>query len=252
MEIRITLRPEPTPEAIPSPEAAHGAGVATIEIREDGRVFSEILGTEVEENPGYHYRDRPYYAPYEGDITISVQAVRSSSEDCCGYCRDSFDGVTDCKVCPSCGLRVHHDCHIELSEENWRSHAIGCRNACENFVTQLVHQHQEQGKRTNGDVVALLISGKNLQEIAELTENLGRKAYYNGRVKAKRWYEIQDQVTNALDRARGFGKYYGKANPGSARMSLGLMIRGLVKTLGCTGLNQIQAIISEVSTRREG
>ena len=72
----------------------------------------------------------------------------------------------------------------------------------------------------NGDTVAKLLRGMSIVQIHRLTLGLIEA---DTTIKPKVKLELTIKANRALDRATGVG--YDVANPGSARMSLGLMIR---------------------------
>jgi len=92
----------------------------------------------------------------------------------------------------------------------------------------------------NGDEVAAALHGLSIDQIGDLTRNLftqactlqrqGKKAPVNLLSPADRRND-QEAIESAVRRAKGLGEYDGitkRANPGSGRMSLGLMIRKYV------------------------
>jgi len=100
---------------------------------------------------------------------------------------------------------------------------------------------KEKRQHHNGDQVAQLLHPLSIDQVGDLTKNLyeqacqltrpGKKGPVNLMTPAKRNRDAAN-IEKAIRRAHGIGEYGDdgdrEANPGSARMSLGLMIRKYV------------------------
>jgi hypothetical protein len=112
-----------------------------------------------------------------------------------------------------------------------------------NVLQQKRREVAVQGKQAhrmhhNGDAVATYLQDRPIESVTEVARAMRSIAVTltrpgkRGPVHLLSPSEAQRDATNietALQRALGTGEYVGKANPGSGRMSLGLMIRKYAK-----------------------
>lgn len=112
-----------------------------------------------------------------------------------------------------------------------------------NVLKQNRREVAVQGKQThrvhhNGDAVASYLQGMPIEHVTEVARNMRGIATTLTRPGKRGPVHLLSpsgaqkdgsNIETALQRALGTGEYVGKANPGSGRMSLGLMIRKYAK-----------------------
>lgn len=186
-------------------------------------------------------------------VKVKIKAVKIKTDKrCCGFCHDKIDG--EFVRCSGCGTELHEECKEELC---YRRHTRGCSSVYDWIRVDPAKEAKEKknNKRSNGDAVSLVLAGLEIREIAEIAKRAGSTCYYDCKMTSrKRWQDV-DKIDNAVNRAEGIGwRYEGKANPGSARMSLGLMIRKYARMLDKEGYSQVSTWIEEIrkELREEG